>query len=137
MRVYFQCISQISHQLMKNLNLVYKINATEGMKFSKNGCNWGGGGFFVELEEGRIWQEWEIFKVFFFSLLAEDANPVILWRPPPPILPTPHTPFSNFVHTSPNPTSLSPPSPHPHCSFCCHFCLAEWVITPHLMCYFT
>ena len=81
MRVYFQYISQISHPLMKNLNLVYKINATEGMKFSKNGCNGGGGGgggFFVELEEGRIWQEWEIFKVFFFSLLAEDANPVIL-----------------------------------------------------------
>ena len=28
-------------------------------------------------------------------------------------------------------------NPHLHCSFCCHVSLAEWVITPHLMCYFT
>ena len=75
----------------------------------------------------------------------------------PPILPTSPSPFSNFVPT-PFPTSLLPPTapppthtqlvqPHhvlntcgkpcPHCLFCCLVSLAEWVITPHLMCYFT
>ena len=46
--------------------------------------------------------------------MAEGANPVILWRPPPhPNIAYPHTPFSNFVHTPPTPTSLSPPPPAP------------------------
>ena len=49
-----------------------------------------------------------------------------------PLLPTPF--FQILSNTS---TSLSPPNPHPHCSFCCTISLAEWVITPHLMCYFT
>ena len=43
----------------------------------------------------------------------------------PPILPTPVPFFSNFVQT------------HPHCSFHCPVSLAEWVIMPQLMCYFT
>ena len=33
--------------------------------------------------------------------------------PPPPQYCLPHTPFSNFVHTSPTPTSLSAPPPAP------------------------
>ena len=28
-------------------------------------------------------------------------------------------------------------NPHPNCSFCCPVSLAEWMIMPHLMCYFT
>ena len=33
--------------------------------------------------------------------------------------------------------SLTPSTPHPHCSFCCSVSLAEWVMMLHLMCYFT
>ena len=51
-------------------------------------------------------------------------NPPILWRPP--YIPTP-LPLFNPVTTN----------PHPHCSFCCLVSLTEWVIMPHLICYFT
>ena len=54
------------------------------------------------------------------SLFNED--PTILSIPP----------FSNSVHPFPNFPVTS--NPHLHCSFCCHVSLAEWVITPHLMC---
>ena len=47
-----------------------------------------------------------------------------------PILPTPT--FFKFY-----PTSLLPPTPTLHCSFCCLVSLTELVIAPHLMCYFT
>ena len=56
-------------------------------------------------------------------------NPPILWRSP--ILSS--LPFFKF-----SPTTLFPvtSNPHPHCSFCYLVSLAEWVIAPHLMCYF-
>ena len=41
--------------------------------------------------------------------------------------------FSNFVQP-PSPVATNP---HPHCSFCCLVSMTEWVIMPHLMCYFT
>ena len=44
-------------------------------------------------------------------------------------------PISNFVHPPPSFPVAS--NPHPHSSFCCLVSLAEWVIAPHLMCYFT
>ena len=66
-------------------------------------------------------------------------TPTLTSLPPPPlfyedcsILPT--LPFSNFVQ---HPQSPVTSKPHPHCSFCCVVSLAEWVIPPHLMCYFT
>ena len=50
------------------------------------------------------------------------------------LLPTPL--FSNFVHIPSPPPFPVTSNHHPKCSFCCHVFLAEWVITPHLMCYF-
>ena len=47
------------------------------------------------------------------------------------VLPT--SPFSNFVQP-PFPVSSNT---HPHCFFCCLVSLAELVIAPQLMCYFT
>ena len=43
------------------------------------------------------------------------------------------TPFFKLCPT-PLPCCLQP---HPHCLFCYLISLAEWVIAPHLMCYFT
>ena len=40
--------------------------------------------------------------------------------------------FSNFVQPLPVPSNLQS-----HCSFCCLVSLAEWLIAPHLMWYFT
>ena len=58
-------------------------------------------------------------------------NPPILWRPPyiayPPPLFFKFSPPSSFPVAS---------NPHAHCSFWCLASLAEWVIMPHLMCYF-
>ena len=59
--------------------------------------------------------------------------PPILWRPcPPPVLPTPA-----FFKFCPPPPFLVASNPILHCSFCCLVSLAEWVITPLLMCCFT
>ena len=43
-------------------------------------------------------------------------------------------PFSNVVHPPNFPVTSNS---HLHCPFCCHVSLAEWVIIPHLRCYFT
>ena len=50
----------------------------------------------------------------------------------PAILPIP---LFQMLSTPPN--FLVSSNPHLHCSFFCHVSLGEWVITPHLMCYFT
>ena len=43
--------------------------------------------------------------------------------------------FSNFVQ--PLPPFFVVSNPHPHWSFGCLVSLPEWVITSHLVCYFT
>ena len=109
MRVYFQYISQISHQLMKNLNLVYKINATEGMKFSKNGCNGGGGVFSWNWRKAGFGRNGKFLKSFFFhcwqrmlTLLFYEDPPSYIANPPHPLfkfcphLPQPHFPVTSF-----------------------------------------
>ena len=62
-------------------------------------------------------------------IVGRDTTPSTLWRPP--ILPSP--PFFQTLSTCPPPPSLSHPTPHPQCSFCCPVSLTEWVILPHLM----
>ena len=79
---------------------------------------WGDGKFVVSLHS---WQR--------------SAN-LLFYEDPPYIAYPPATTFSNFDHPSsppPIPTSNS----YPHGLFCCPVSLAEWVITPHLMYYFT
>ena len=50
---------------------------------------------------------------------------------------TPYIAYPNLFQILSTPsTSLSPPTPT-QCSFHCPVSLVEWVITPHLMCYFT
>ena len=56
----------------------------------------------------------------------------ILWKPSPSILSTP----PSFFKFCPTPFPAASNS-QPHCLFCCLVPLAEWVIAPHLMCYFT
>ena len=46
------------------------------------------------------------------------------------------TPLFQILFPSPPPFPVTS-NPHPHCSFCCRVSLAEWVIAPHLMYYFT
>ena len=50
----------------------------------------------------------------------------------PSILPT--APL--FFQILSNPSLHIASKPQPHCSFCCLVSLPEWVIEPHLMCYF-
>ena len=65
----------------------------------------------------------------------------VLTPPPPPLFYedpllyylAPHYPFLNFIQPPFPVTSNS----HPYCSFCCLVSLADWLIAPHLMCYFT
>ena len=61
------------------------------------------------------------------------SKPPFLLRPPYIAYPPP---FPNFVQP-PFPHFPVTSNLHPNCSFCCSVSLAEWVITPHLMCYFT
>ena len=42
--------------------------------------------------------------------------------------------YPSFFKFYPNPLFLVASNPTPHCSFCCHVSLAEWVIAPHLRC---
>ena len=76
-----------------------------GMRFFKNSCNGRDVNFLKSL--------YIVGRVVLTPLFCEDS----LYCLPP------------------SPTSLSPPTPHPHYSFCCPVSLAEWEITPHLMCY--
>ena len=77
---------------------------------------WGDGKFLLNMGEGARNGGGEVgFKMGGWEILKLS----------PPILPTPVPFFSNFVQT------------HPHCSFHCPVSLAEWVIMPQLMCYFT
>ena len=68
----------------------------------------------------------EILKVSLHSW-QRGVNPVILWRSPR-ILPTPI--FQNLTTPIPH----FPVTSNPHCSYCCRISLADWLITPHLMC---
>ena len=111
------------------------------MRFLKNGCNGGMENLYSKWgearNEGGIGFEmggWEICKVSLHSW-QRSAN-LLFYEDPPYIAYPPATPFSNFDHPSsppPIPTSNS----YPHGLFCCPVSLAEWVITPHLMYYFT
>ena len=100
------------------------------MRFSKNGCNGGNGKFFLEMVEKPGIGGNGKFLVYLYSWWRSN-NPPILWRPPLyylPLLPFQFLPPLYFLVTS---------NPHPHCSFCCPVSLAEWVIIPHLMCYYS
>ena len=86
--------------------------------FIKGGMKWGGWEIFTRNEGnpgmgGLVYNGAMVnFKV---SLHSWQRVPTLLFyeeHPPPPMLPT-HTPFSNFVHTPPNPTSLSLPTAAP------------------------
>ena len=44
-------------------------------------------------------------------------------------------PFFKFCPTTSHPHVAVTSNSHPNCSFCCPVSLAEWVITPHVMCY--
>ena len=113
------------------------------MKFFKNGCNWEDGKFLLKMVRkpgmrgegvGFIIGGWKIFKVSLHSwqrcanpLFYEDPSSLLNCLSPPQFFsnfePSPHT------HTH---TSLSPPTPT-----LLSFSLAEWVIMPHLVCFFT
>ena len=85
------------------------------LRFFKNGCNWGGWGIFTYLQLSlHSWQR------VLAPLFYEDYPLFFKFCPNPPLLPLP-----SHLQT------------YPHCSFCCPVSLAEFVITPHLMCYFT
>ena len=85
------------------------------LRFFKNGCNWGGWGIFTYLQLSlHSWQR------VLTPLFYEDYPLFFKFCPNPPLLPLP-----SHLQT------------YPHCSFCCPVSLAEFVITPHLMCYFT
>ena len=79
-------------------------------------------------------------KVVSLHSWQKRANPSIYDPPlPPPLLYCLH-PFFKFCP----PHKFCPQThfpvisnPHPHGSFCCSVFLAEWVIMPHVMCYFT
>ena len=109
-----------------------------GMRFFKNGCNGGMENFLLEIcEEARNGGGWfynEGMGNFSLHSGQRGANPLfyedpLFCLPPPPfeILSTP--PALPLL-----PCHLQPP---PHCFFCCPASLAEWVIMPHFMCYFT
>ena len=100
------------------------------------------GKFLLEMGESQEWGVvgfivggWDIFMKSLDIVYRGMLTP--LFYEDVPLLPIP--PFSNVAHTpSPTPTSLSLQTLPPlHCSFCCQVFLAEWVNTPHLMCYFT
>ena len=78
------------------------------------------------------------------SLHGQQRGDNLLFYEDPPILPNQYPFFKLF----PPPPPPAPPltththfpvisNLHPRCSFCCPVSLAEWVITLHLMCYFT
>ena len=103
------------------------------MRFFKNGCNGGGGDGKFLLEMGDKSQEWGDGKFLKSLYIVGRGVLTPLFYEDLHILPIP--PFSKVVQPSPKFPVTS--NPHLHCSFCCHVSLAEWVITPHLMCYFT
>ena len=103
------------------------------MRFFKNGCNGGGGDGKFLLEMGDKSQEWGDGKFLKSLYIVGRGVLTPLFYEDLHILPIP--PFSKVVQPSPNFPVTS--NTHLHCSFCCHVSLAEWVITPHLMCYFT
>ena len=87
--------------------------------FTRNMGRWSS-----SLRVGFIMRWWEIVSLF---TCKGVLSPLFHEPPTPTILPTPL-----FQVLS------NPPPPNPtntHCSFCCSVSLAEWVITPHLMCY--
>ena len=88
----------------------------------------GGGGWCYNGEDGKFLKSIDIVgRGVLTRLFYED----------PTMLPIPS--FSIVAHPPPSPTPnfLVTSNPHLYHSFCCHVSLAEWVITPHLMCYFT
>ena len=79
------------------------------------------------------WGGWENFKVFLHSW--QKVLTLLFYGDPLPILPTP-TPLFKILSTHPHPHFPVTSNPSPHSFICCHVSLAEWLIIPHLMCYF-
>ena len=105
------------------------------MRFLKNGCNGGKPGMRGEL--ALKWGDGKFVKSLYIvgrGVLTSYFMkiPLVFPNPPPP-----HpTPFSNFDHPS-SPCPILTSNSYTHGLFCCPVSLDEWVITPHVMYYFT
>ena len=101
-----------------------------GKRFFKNGSNGRDGKFLLEMGGSQEWGG----GVLSLHSWQGVITPLFYEEP---LYCLPHPPFfSNFVH-APLPHFLVTSNLHPTCSFYYPVSLAEWVIIPHLMCYFT
>ena len=111
-----------------------------GMRFFENDCNEGGKFLLEKRGKSGIGAGGIAFKMGGCETFDASLNLYINGRGvlTPYFKKTAYIAYPpNLFHILSNPsTSLSPPTPT-HCSFHCPVSLAEWVITPHLIYYFT